>query len=91
MPDGKWIDLDVRQPGMRRILEALRQIEEEAPGCLRMPRSLRANCPERAATAAACLSEDAMSLLMLGLFLSTILALSAVALNAGDGDGFSNA
>jgi hypothetical protein len=37
------------------------------------------------------LSEDAMSLLMLGLFLSTILALSAVALNAGDGDGFSNA
>jgi hypothetical protein len=32
-----------------------------------------------------------MSLLMLGLFLSTILALSAVALNAGDGDGFSNA
>jgi hypothetical protein len=32
MPDGKWIDLDVRQPGMRRILDALRQIEEEAPG-----------------------------------------------------------
>jgi hypothetical protein len=32
MPDGKWIELDVRQPGMRRILEALRQIEEEAPG-----------------------------------------------------------
>ena len=31
MPDGKWIELDVRQPGMRRILEALRQIEEEAP------------------------------------------------------------
>jgi hypothetical protein len=34
MPDGKWIDLDGRQPGMRRILEALRQIEEEAPGLL---------------------------------------------------------
>jgi hypothetical protein len=31
-----------------------------------------------------------MSLIMLGLFLSTILALSAVALS-GDGDGFSNA
>ena len=34
MPDGRWIDLDVRQPGIRRILEALRQIEEEAPGLL---------------------------------------------------------
>jgi hypothetical protein len=34
MPDGKWIDLDVRQPGTRRILEALRQIEEEAPGLI---------------------------------------------------------
>ena len=34
MPDGKWIDLDVRQPGMRRILDTLRQIEEEAPGLL---------------------------------------------------------
>ena len=34
MADGKWIELDVRQPGMRRILEALRQIEEEAPGLL---------------------------------------------------------
>ena len=32
-----------------------------------------------------------MSLLILGLFLSTILALGAVALCAGDGDGFSNA
>jgi hypothetical protein len=32
MLDGKWIDLDLRQPGTRRILEALRQIEEEAPG-----------------------------------------------------------
>ena len=32
MSDGNWIDLDVRQPGMRRILDALRQIEEEAPG-----------------------------------------------------------
>jgi hypothetical protein len=34
MPDGTWIDLDGRQPGMRRILEALSQIEEEAPGLL---------------------------------------------------------
>ena len=34
MQDGKWIELDVRQPGMRRILDALRQIEEEAPGLL---------------------------------------------------------
>ena len=34
MTDGKWIELDVRQPGRRRILEALRQIEEEAPGLL---------------------------------------------------------
>jgi hypothetical protein len=34
MHDGKWIDLDLRQPGTRRILEALRQIEEEAPGLI---------------------------------------------------------
>jgi hypothetical protein len=34
MPDGKWIDLDLRRPGTRRILEALRQIEEEAPGLI---------------------------------------------------------
>jgi hypothetical protein len=53
--------------------------------------SLRLNCPERAATVAACLGEVVMSLIILGLFLSTILALSAVALSAGDGDGFSNA
>jgi hypothetical protein len=32
MQDAKWIDLDLRRPGTRRILEALRQIEEEAPG-----------------------------------------------------------
>lgn len=32
-----------------------------------------------------------MSLLMLGFFMSTVLALAAVALSAGDGDGFSNA
>ena len=31
MQDGKWIDLDLRRPGTRRILDALRQIEEEAP------------------------------------------------------------
>jgi hypothetical protein len=34
MQDAKWIDLDVRRPGTRRILEALRQIEEEAPGLI---------------------------------------------------------
>jgi len=34
MQDGKWIDLDLRRPGTRRILEALRQIEEEAPGLI---------------------------------------------------------
>ena len=34
MQDGKWIELDVRRPGTRRILEALRQIEEEAPGLI---------------------------------------------------------
>jgi hypothetical protein len=32
MQDGKWIDLDLRRPGTRRILDALRQLEEEAPG-----------------------------------------------------------
>jgi hypothetical protein len=30
MKDENWI-LDLRRPGTRRILEALRQIEEEAP------------------------------------------------------------
>ena len=35
MTDPKWIKLDdVRQPGMRRILEAMRQIKEEAPGLI---------------------------------------------------------
>ena len=34
MKDGKWIELDLRRPGTRRILEALRQIEEEAPGVI---------------------------------------------------------
>ena len=34
MQDGKWIELDVRQPGIRRILEALKQIEEEGTGSL---------------------------------------------------------
>jgi hypothetical protein len=34
MQDGKWIELDLRRPGTRRILEALRQIEEEAPGLI---------------------------------------------------------
>jgi hypothetical protein len=77
---------------MRRILDALRQIEEEAPGLV-----------EDAVIAATELSKtrsdggrvpqwgDAMSLLMLALFLSTILALCAVAASADDGDGFSNA
>ena len=34
MQDGKWIELDLRRPGTRRILEALRQIEDEAPGLI---------------------------------------------------------
>lgn len=35
MSDRKCIKLDeMRQPGMRRILEAMKQIEEEAPGLL---------------------------------------------------------
>ena len=34
MQDAKWIELDLRRPGTRRILEALRQIEEEAPGLI---------------------------------------------------------
>jgi hypothetical protein len=35
MQNGKWIKLDdLRQPGMRRVLEAMKQIEEEAPGLL---------------------------------------------------------
>ncbi len=33
MADRKWMKLDeLRQPGMRRVLDALQQIEEEAPG-----------------------------------------------------------
>ena len=33
MQDRKWMNLEeLRQPGMRRILDALTQIEEEAPG-----------------------------------------------------------
>jgi hypothetical protein len=35
MFDRKWIKLDdLCRPGMRRILDAMRQIEEEAPGLL---------------------------------------------------------
>jgi hypothetical protein len=35
MSDRKWTKLDeVRQPGMRRILDAMRQVQEEAPGLL---------------------------------------------------------
>jgi hypothetical protein len=35
MQNGKWIKPDdLRQPGMRRVLEAMKQIEEEAPGLL---------------------------------------------------------
>ena len=34
MQDGKWIELDRRGPGTRRIVEALRQIEDEGPGLL---------------------------------------------------------
>ena len=33
MADRKWMKLDeLRQPGMRRIFDALKQIEDEAPG-----------------------------------------------------------
>jgi hypothetical protein len=33
MQDRKWMKLEeLRQPGLRRILDALKQIEEEAPG-----------------------------------------------------------
>jgi hypothetical protein len=33
MQDRKWMKLEeLRQPGMRRIFDALKQIEEEAPG-----------------------------------------------------------
>jgi hypothetical protein len=33
MQDRKWMKLeDLRQPGMRRLLDALKRIEEEAPG-----------------------------------------------------------
>jgi hypothetical protein len=55
------------------------------------PLSPRGSYQKVAAMAVRPLSEGVMSLLMLGLFLSIILALSAVALSAGDGDGFSNA
>jgi hypothetical protein len=35
MSDRKWIKLDeLRQPGMRRVFDAMKQIEEEAPGLL---------------------------------------------------------
>jgi len=35
MPDGKWVKLDeLRQPGSRRILEAMRLVEQEAPGLI---------------------------------------------------------
>jgi len=35
MRDGKWIKLEeLRQPGIRRVLEAVQLLEEEAPGLL---------------------------------------------------------
>jgi hypothetical protein len=35
MKDGKWVKLEeLRQPGMRRVLEAMQLLEEEAPGLL---------------------------------------------------------
>ena len=35
MQNQKWIKLDdLRQPGMRRLLDAMKQLEEEAPGLL---------------------------------------------------------
>jgi len=36
MQDRKWMKLEEpRQPGMRRIFDALKQIEEEAPGLVK--------------------------------------------------------
>ncbi len=33
MQGRKWVKLEeLRQPGMRRVLEAMKQIEDEAPG-----------------------------------------------------------
>jgi len=35
MRDGKWIKLEeLREPGIRRVLEAMQLLEEEAPGLL---------------------------------------------------------
>jgi hypothetical protein len=34
MQDGKWIDLDVRRPETHRVREALKEMEDEAPGLL---------------------------------------------------------
>lgn len=35
MPDRTWIKLDeLRQPGMRRVLDAMRLLQQEAPGLL---------------------------------------------------------
>ena len=34
MQDGKRLDLDLRRRGTRRILDALSQIEKEAPGLI---------------------------------------------------------
>lgn len=35
MTNRKWIELDdLREPGMRRILDAMKQIKEEAPGLI---------------------------------------------------------
>jgi len=35
MKDAKWIKLDdLRQPGMRRILDAFKQLQEENPGVI---------------------------------------------------------
>jgi hypothetical protein len=35
MRDGKWVKLEeLRQPGIRRVLEAMQLLEEEAPGLI---------------------------------------------------------
>ena len=92
MPDGKWIDLDVRQPGNAphpRSPEANRGRGAWVPWT--MPHSLRPNYPKRAAMVAACLSEDAMSLIMLGTIPVDHSCAERGCVSADDGDGFSNA
>jgi hypothetical protein len=77
----------VRQPpGIRRVLDAMRQMEEEAPG---LPDEAM-RCFDRACEVAGWRPRVAvrcvMSLIMFSLLTSAILTLVAVALSAGDGE-----